>query len=205
MGALLTSLPPLRRPTLPNDYPHSKLMIPSSVWLITLFKFIYFGGGGQRERRERIPSRRHTMSTEPKAGLDSVRLNGEIMTWAEIQSGTRNRLSCPGAPCVLDSFLSGAREVQISCFFRKWKNEPYSSTVSLLYCILYPHLHKQQRQGRALNTDSETRLTWDQTPILPFTIWVTRSRNWTSLSLSFLFLKEYTHNSCFIGTLQGLK
>ena len=52
-----------------------------------VFKFIYFerqtecvcAGEGQRERgRERIPSRLHTVSTEPNTGLDLR--NSEIMT-----------------------------------------------------------------------------------------------------------------------------
>ena len=58
-----------------------------SLDLFILFKFIYFesecGGGtereGQRQREgERIPSRLHTVSTEPDAGLELT--NREIMT-----------------------------------------------------------------------------------------------------------------------------
>ena len=50
--------------------------------------FIYFGKRAQireeqREReRERIPSRLHTVSTEPNAGLELT--NREIMTWAKV-------------------------------------------------------------------------------------------------------------------------
>ena len=49
-----------------------------------------------RERRERISSRLHAVSTEPDVGLDLR--NHEIMTWAEIQSEALNQLSHPGAP-----------------------------------------------------------------------------------------------------------
>ena len=54
-------------------------------------------GGAERER-ERIPSRLHTVSTEPHAGLDLTK--HEIMTRAEIKSQTLNLygLSHPGAP-----------------------------------------------------------------------------------------------------------
>ena len=50
-------------------------------------------GEGQRERerdreREKIPSRLHTPSTEPEAGLDPM--NREIMTCAETESWTLN-------------------------------------------------------------------------------------------------------------------
>ena len=52
-------------------------------------------GEGQREgESERIPSRLHTVSTEPDAGLKAT--NREIMTWAKIMSQTLNRLSHSG-------------------------------------------------------------------------------------------------------------
>ena len=56
-------------------------------------------GKGQGERggeRERIPSRLHTVSTEPHAGLDLT--NREIMTWAEVKGWTLDPLSRSGAP-----------------------------------------------------------------------------------------------------------
>ena len=50
-----------------------------------------------RERgRERIPSRLHTVNTEPDRGLDPM--SREIVTGAEIRSQTLNRRSHPGAP-----------------------------------------------------------------------------------------------------------
>ena len=52
-----------------------------------------------RERRkDRIPSRLQTVSTEPKAGLDPT--NREIMTWAKIKGQMLNQLSHPGAPLI---------------------------------------------------------------------------------------------------------
>ena len=66
---------------------------------------------GQRERGgERIPSRLHTVSTEPKAGLELM--NHEIMTWAEIQSWLLNWLSHPGAPI---HFLLGRDDGCLVC------------------------------------------------------------------------------------------
>ena len=50
---------------------------------------------GQR-RRERIPSRLHTVSPEPDVGLDPM--SHEIMTWAKTKSRMLNRLSHLGAP-----------------------------------------------------------------------------------------------------------
>ena len=51
-------------------------------------------GRGRDRGRERIPSRLHTISTEPAAGLKPM--NREIVTWAETKSQTLNRLSLPG-------------------------------------------------------------------------------------------------------------
>ena len=52
-------------------------------------------GGAERGGGERTPSRLHTVSTEPDAGLNLT--NCEIMTRAEIKSWTLNRLSHPGS------------------------------------------------------------------------------------------------------------
>ena len=53
------------------------------LFFLSLF-FIYFEreweGGAEREE-ERIPSRFHTISSEPEVGLELR--NHEIMTWAE--------------------------------------------------------------------------------------------------------------------------
>ena len=51
---------------------------------------------GQRERRERIPSRFLTVSTEPDMELDLTKC--ENMTGAEIKSQTLNHWSPPGTP-----------------------------------------------------------------------------------------------------------
>ena len=48
-------------------------------------------GGAESER---VPSRLHTVSTEPDAGLT----NCEIMTWVKVRSQTLNHLSHPGTP-----------------------------------------------------------------------------------------------------------
>ena len=54
-------------------------------------------GGAEREERENIPQRLHTVSAEPHdVGLRLT--NREIMTRAEIKRQTLNRLSHPGAP-----------------------------------------------------------------------------------------------------------
>ena len=53
-------------------------------------------GEGHREREREIPSRLHTVSAEPDMGLKPTPC--EIMTQAEIESWTLNKLSHPGAP-----------------------------------------------------------------------------------------------------------
>ena len=62
-------------------------------------KFIYYthvsGEGAEREG-ERIPSRLHTVSTEPHVGLELT--NHDIMTSAETKSGMLNQVSYPGVP-----------------------------------------------------------------------------------------------------------
>ena len=57
--------------------------------------------GAEREG-ERIPSRLHTVSLEPDAGLKHI--NCEIVTPAEIKSWTPNRLTHPGT--LLFTFLT---------------------------------------------------------------------------------------------------
>ena len=55
--------------------------------------------GAEREREEeRIPSRLHTVSTEPSVEIKPT--NHEIMTWVEIKSQMLNRLSHPSVPHV---------------------------------------------------------------------------------------------------------
>ena len=61
-------------------------------------------GRGRKRGRKRIPSRLHTVSTEPDMGLKLT--NCEIMTWAEIKSRTLNWLSYPGGPIFKSIFLS---------------------------------------------------------------------------------------------------
>ena len=51
-------------------------------------------GVGAEGGRERIPSRAHTVSTEPDAELNLA--NPEIVTWVEIKSQTFSWLSHPG-------------------------------------------------------------------------------------------------------------
>ena len=99
----------IRHATLPHPLPPS---FPSSCCRILsvglsrgevfgfLSLFIYCervrAGEGQREKRERIPSRLHTVGMEPDVGLEPV--NREIMTRAEIKTQTLHQLSHPGAP-----------------------------------------------------------------------------------------------------------
>ena len=62
-----------------------------------MFIYIFLRGRGGAERgRERIPSRLHTFSAEPDAGLKLT--NHEIMTRAEIKSKMLIQLSHPGVP-----------------------------------------------------------------------------------------------------------
>ena len=71
-------------------------------WILYLFLkclFIYFERDGNRDierRKERIPSRPYTVSTEPDAGFEPT--NCEIMAWAETKSRMLNLLSYPGIP-----------------------------------------------------------------------------------------------------------
>ena len=53
------------------------------------------GGGAERKRRDRIPSRFCTGSADPDPGLDLT--NSEIMTAAKTKSWSFNGLSHPGA------------------------------------------------------------------------------------------------------------
>ena len=53
-------------------------------------------GRGSKRRRERLPSRLHTVSAEPDERLHLM--NGEVMICAEIKSWVLNRLTPPGAP-----------------------------------------------------------------------------------------------------------
>ena len=88
---------------------------------------------GRRERRrERIPSRFRVVNTEPHVGLDLM--NGEIMTSAEIKSGTLNCMSHPGAPsrplhskgrtflpCYLISIHNSPPWPVYGPYFEKWR------------------------------------------------------------------------------------
>ena len=75
-------------------------------------------GEEQRERdreRERIPSRLHTVSAEPDAGLKPM--NHEITTWAEVKSQTLNWMSHPGTPVAVKfQCLALGREVGAQAF-----------------------------------------------------------------------------------------
>ena len=51
------------------------------------------GAERERERRERIPNRLHTISTEPGSGLKLT--DREIMTCVEVKSWTLNQVSHP--------------------------------------------------------------------------------------------------------------
>ena len=78
---------------------------------------------GQRERRrERISSRLHTVSGEPKVGLELTK--GEIMTWAQNKSWMLNRLSHPGAPEIALKVTSEARSSQLSNTATESAQEP---------------------------------------------------------------------------------
>ena len=67
---------------------------------------------GQREIRERILSRLHTVSSEPDTGIKLT--NREIMTSAEIRSRMLNIPSHPGAPALVlsDSYLLLQKSVE---------------------------------------------------------------------------------------------
>ena len=63
----------------------------------------------QRERggeRERIPSRLHDVSPEPKVGLNLM--NCEIMTGDKIKSQTLNQPNPPGASVILTTEMGKA-------------------------------------------------------------------------------------------------
>ena len=66
---------------------------------------------------ERIPSRPRAVSTEPDAGLKLT--NHEIVTRAEMKSGSPNRPSHPGAPT--HSFELGS---SLFPFHRRWTSAP---------------------------------------------------------------------------------
>ena len=111
------------------------------IYVSFFILFIYFerkrecvqAGEEQRERkREKIPSRLCTTSTEPSARLKPT--NCEIMTWAEIKSRMLNQLSYSGAP----------NHVSFTCLWCK----PYSTTVLLCVplvcacaCVYVLHAH----------------------------------------------------------------
>ena len=94
----------------PNQGPwHNGYPLGESTLLFYFFfnflKFIYLGGGGERERvhtsrweaesrRYRISSRLHAINKELHVGLELT--NHKTMTWAEIESQTLNPLRRPG-------------------------------------------------------------------------------------------------------------
>ena len=98
------------------------------VWFYFIFLtyvsclFIYLErmsrGRAERGEKRRIPSRLHTISAEPDAGLEPM--NREIVTWAEIKSQTLNWLSHPGTPYlktnILKIILGGLRFLYCVCF-----------------------------------------------------------------------------------------
>ena len=68
---------------------------------LSFLKIIYLfwereGRRGRERERERTQGKLHAVSTEPDVGLELTK--HEIVTWAEIKSQTRNRLSHPGVP-----------------------------------------------------------------------------------------------------------
>ena len=103
-----------------------------SGWVLVCFflMFIYFERERERAQvgegqRERIPSRLHTVSTEPDVGFNP--LHPEIMTWAETKSQMLRQLSHPGAPIGLFStLLLGPYYIQIILY--RIYIAPYLST-----------------------------------------------------------------------------
>ena len=65
-------------------------------------------GRGREQRRERIPSRLCTVSTQPDTGLGLT--TREIMTWVKTKSRTLNWLSHPGTPTSVDPHTTEAGE-----------------------------------------------------------------------------------------------
>ena len=83
---------------------HFHLAVPWTLFFISFN--IYFERqrahaqtGGAERRRERIPSKFHTVSTEPDMELNPT--NHEIMIWTKIKSWMLNGWSHPGIPIVL--------------------------------------------------------------------------------------------------------
>ena len=106
------------------------------IWFIQLFIFLSLFILRERERKheqgrgregERIPSRLHAVSAEPKTGLNLT--NYEIMTWAEIKNQILNWLSNPGAPNFFFYFRECERQ-------REWANE-----------CMYVHVHLSGGRG----------------------------------------------------------
>ena len=77
-----------------------KRLISNKVFYLFILrarKHARMSGEGAEIERKRKYQVGSTLSTEPNdAGLDPMN-HHEIMTWAEINSQTLNRLSCPGA------------------------------------------------------------------------------------------------------------
>ena len=89
---------------------------PGDPVMMILFN-VYFTDFEREKERDRIPSRPHTVSTEPDSGLKLP--NCEIMTWAKIKSQTLSCLSHLDVPSVL-MFLTCAPNmayIYIVCVF----------------------------------------------------------------------------------------
>ena len=103
---------------------HALFCFPLVWWLLfvfCVFKFVYVerahvsaSGGGREKRRDTIPSRLCTVSTEPDAGLEGLRaLNSQS---GRSQPEPRSRVRClptaTGAPLFLFCFCGTVAEQQ---------------------------------------------------------------------------------------------
>ena len=131
---------------------------------------------GVERGRQRIPSRLHTVNTEPDAGLKLT--NFEIMTWAKIKSQTLNRLSHIQEP--LQYFFSNFILIISS-------QEHYNSILTSLMSILVPNLIPYCKAGIVHFLKHKSR----------FKTWTTASLGFKSLLyLALISLSKLT--SCFL-------
>ena len=133
------------------------LSIPSSVFLFFFLSLFWErarvrtnGGRGREKGIERIPSRLHTVSTEPDVGLQLM--NRDSMTWVKIRSQMLNWLRHPGTPlhphlvfllhvCWYPTFLWGLVHFYFFSFSLRWHNlhwfiEPFKWIFYFTGCIL---------------------------------------------------------------------
>ena len=127
---------------------------------VCVFTYFVF----ERERgRERIPSRLHTGSAEPRWGFNLT--NREIVTWAKIKSRTSNSLSHPGAPVtqslkylqiggsrnICREHFTGKREANTNKNAAELRNSSYAErNLKKKICLISSKIWKKKHEAKSV-------------------------------------------------------